>query len=220
MTACGATGVRSIDDAVSRIPSGPDARILRAAILESIATSPEAFLADAAKLERESAQYWEDRLVSSTWAVLQRGKRIVGIAAAKPPGDTDYDALQEKACFIESIWIAPSMRGKGLGERLVTYLIEQRRKAGLDKFYLWVFEYNDPANRLYNRMNFKPTGQPSKLSDVPEIQYLREFDSAVIDDEELKQNARARRWDRIRRRTKYRLLTAESARTHLLRDRW
>ena len=46
-----------------------------------------------------------------------------------------------------------------------------------------------PAIRLYKRMGFKPTGQPSDLLDKPGIQFLRAFDSDLIDDDELKRNA-------------------------------
>ena len=60
---------------------------------------------------------------------------------------------------------------EGLGERLVTYLIEQQRKAdGTQKFYLWVLDYNTPAIRLYERMGFKRTWRASEL---PETQFLQ-----------------------------------------------
>ena len=144
--------------------------------------------------------------------------RILGIAAAKPPSEVDDYALQEEACFIESVWIDPSMRGKGLGERLVTYLIEQQRKAaGIQKFYLWVFDYNTPAIRLYERMDFKPNVAGLGVARQTEIQFLREFDSDVVDDDELKQNADARKQDRKDFRITYRLLTAKPAWTHLPR---
>ena len=192
--------------------------ILRDTILKSVTTSPSAFLATAEELEAEPPEYWENRLKSSTWAVVQRGNQTLGIAAAKPPGEVDDYALQEDACFIESVWIDPSLRGKGLGERLVTYLIEQQRKAaGIQRFYLWVFDYNAPAIRLYNRMDFKPTGQPSQLLDKAEIQFLRVFDSDLIDDDELKRNAAARKKDRKDLGITYRLLSATPSRTHLPR---
>lgn len=213
MTANGAAGLRSPDDAAPPIAFRSDWRILRSAILASIATSPSAFLATADQLKAESPEYWKNRLKSSTWAWVKRRNKIVGIAAAKPPSEVDVYALQEKACFIESVWIHPSMRGNGFGERLVTYLIEQQRKAvGTQKFYLWVLDDNDSAIRLYDRMHFKPTPQCSEL---PESQFLRAFDSDLIDDEELKQNADARKQDRKDFEITYRLLTTRPGWTHL-----
>ncbi len=213
-----ASSVRSSDDAASPSTPSSDLDILHETILKSVTTSPGAFLATATELEAEPSEYWVNRLESSTWAVMQRGDQILGIAAAKPPGELDDYALQENACFIESVWIDPSMRGKGLGERLVTYLIEQQRKAaGVQKFYLWVFDDNDPAIRLYRRMDFKPTGQPSEL---PEIQFIRSFDSDLVDDDEAREDADARRWDWENYGITYRLLSPSSARTHLLRREW
>ena len=195
-----------------------DLDILRDTILKSVTTSPSAFLATAEDLKAEPPEYWENRLKSSTWAVVQRGSQILGIAAAKPPGEVDDYALRENACFIESVWIDPSLRGKGLGERLVTYLIEQQRKAaGIQRFYLWVFDHNAPAIRLYNRMDFKPTGLPSQLLDKAEIQFLRVFDSELIDDDELKRNAAARKKDRKDLRITYRLLSATPSSAQLPR---
>jgi ribosomal protein S18 acetylase RimI-like enzyme len=197
------------------LPDDPhtDWCILRDTLLRSVATSPEAFLATTEQLEAKPQEYWEDRLNSSTWAVVQRGSEILGIAAAKPPDEVDdYYALQEQACFIESVWIDPAVRGKGVGERLVTYIIEQERRARIQKFYLWVLNYNAPAIRLYTRMNFKPTERDSQLA---EIQFLRAFDSDVIDDDELKRNAAARRRDRRRRGITYRLLTLDQAETYV-----
>jgi ribosomal protein S18 acetylase RimI-like enzyme len=203
------SSVRSHDEMAPHRTVPPDLHILRCTILKSVTTSPSAFLATAKELEAEPPEYWENRLKSSTWAVVQRGNQTLGIAAAKPPGEVDVDALQEDACFIESVWIDPSLRGKRLGERLVTYLIEQQRKAaGIQRFYLWVFDYNAPAISLYERMDFKRTGRPSQLLDKAEIQFRRVFDSDLIDDDELRRNAAARKKDRKDLEITYRLLSA------------
>jgi ribosomal protein S18 acetylase RimI-like enzyme len=218
MLADDASGIRSTDDVAQHNVSPSDLDVLRDTILKSVTTSSGAFLATVTELEAEPPEYWENRLRSSTWAVVQRGSQTLGIAAAKPPSEVDDYALQEKACFIESVWIDPSMRGKGFGERLVAYLIEQQRGAvGIQKFYLWVFDYNAPAIRLYKRMGFKPTGQPSDLLDKSEVQFLRAFDSDLIDEDELKQNATDRKKDRKDLGITYRLLSANPARAHLLR---
>jgi ribosomal protein S18 acetylase RimI-like enzyme len=213
MTADEATGIQGSSDATRDNLFRSDWRILRDTVLKSVATSPDAFLADADQLAKEPPEYWRDRLESATWVVLQRRKEILGIAAAKPPGEMDDYALREKAQFIESVWIDPSIRANGFGERLVTYLIEHQRKAaGIQAFYLWVVDSNEIAIHLYDRMHFKRTYRPS---DLPEIQFLRAFDSDMIDDEELKQNVRARKRDRKALRISYRLLAAEQSWTHL-----
>ena len=64
--------VRSPDDAAPRIRFPRNWRILRDTILGSVATSPGAFLATADELEAKPPEYWEGRLKSSTWAVVER----------------------------------------------------------------------------------------------------------------------------------------------------
>lgn len=201
------SGVRGSDTAATHSEPRPDWRILRDAILESVATSPDAFLTTADQIKGESQEFWEGKLKSSDWVVVQRRDEIVGIAAAKSPGEIDSYASQQEACFIESVWVAPCMRGKGVGKRLVTYLIEQKRWDGIRQFYLWVFGHNTPAIQLYKRMDFKPTGNPSALG-VPEIQYRLEFDSALIDDEEVGRNEAARKRDWRKLEITYRMLAS------------
>jgi ribosomal protein S18 acetylase RimI-like enzyme len=186
----------------------PHWRILRDAIRESITTSPASFLTTADEVAGEDPAYWEPRLRSAAWAVAELRDKVVGIAAAKAPGEVDGYALQENACFIESVWIAPEVRQHGIGERLVTYLIEQQRQVGVQKFYLWVFDHNTSAKRLYQRMEFKATGNPSILPHRLEVQFVREFGSDVIDAEELARNAARRDQDRRELEITYRMLSS------------
>jgi ribosomal protein S18 acetylase RimI-like enzyme len=188
--------------------SRSDWRILRDTILKSIKTSPSSFLTTADQVDGEPRDFWERELESATWAVAERQGEILGIAAAKPPSEVDFYAFQEKACFIESVWIDPAIRGNGVGERLVTYLIEQMRLAGNHKFYLWVFDHNMAAIRLYKRMEFWQTNNPSNLSDIIEIQFCREFDTDVIGDDELELNATRRLQDSEDLGLTYRMLTS------------
>lgn len=190
-----------------------DAKILRDAVLESVRTSPDAFLATGAEIEAKPAAYWEIQLRSSTWAVLEGEDTILGIAAAKQPGDNDKKyANLEDACFIESVWITPHMRRRGLGERLVNFLIDMRRQDGIQRFYLWVFEKNESAVALYEHMKFKETGQAPGLAGWPvrEVQYLLSFDSDMVDDAHLKKSKAARKKDRRRHGVTYRLLGREA----------
>jgi len=223
MTAVDSSDIQSPTDKASGLSTRPDWHLLRNTILESVSTSPDAFLARADRLEKEPPEYWEGELRSSAWAVAQDGDKIVGIAAAKRPRGTDEEyADPAKACFIESVWIAPSMRRNRVGERLVTYLIEERRKDRIQQFFLWVFDHNAPAIGLYDHMDFKPTGrfadlpvpqvrevQQSAALPVPqvrEVQYVLAFDSDVVDDDELARNAGERQADLDDHGITYRLL--------------
>jgi ribosomal protein S18 acetylase RimI-like enzyme len=186
-----------------RLPS--DWRVLRDTIIKSLEMSPDAFLITLEQVEGQGQAFWEHRLRSAQWAVVKRGGQTLGIAAAKPPVVTDGYAVPGKACFIESVWIDPWLREHGVGRRLVTYLIERQRQAGIQEFYLWVFNDNSPAIRFYDRMDFKRTGRDSEL---PETQFLLEFDSDLVDDEELQHNRAERATDKREFGITYRMLAA------------
>lgn len=202
---------------VAGAPLNDDARILRQAILESVDTSPDAFLAEAEDLEAKPADYWENEIKSATWAVVQRGDEILGIAAARRPDPSDMAyALPGEACFIQSVWIHPSMRGTGLSRNLVNFLIDIQRTKGIRQFFLWVFKENSHAIKLYIDMDFKYAYRSNKhrlkkRGTLVEVQYMRAFDSAVIEEAELADNAKKRNEDPCSDGVAYRLLGCEAS---------
>ena len=69
-----------------------------------------------------------------------------------------------------SAWIGISIgvasaRGKGIGAKAMQYLEDEIRAAGYARIELGVFEYNEPAIRLYKKMGYKEFGH------VPEFTY-------------------------------------------------
>lgn len=70
--------------------------------------------------------------------------------------------------YIAHLGVDPSMQSKGIGAKLVEYLMEQGRKAGKTQAALDVSVLNPRAQALYERLGFKLTGQrESKLVGVP-----------------------------------------------------
>lgn len=54
---------------------------------------------------------------------------------------------------------AESVRGKGLGALAMQYLEEEIRKAGCKRIELGVFEFNIPAQKLYQKMGYTEIGR-------------------------------------------------------------
>jgi GNAT superfamily N-acetyltransferase len=177
----------------------PDARILRQAVREALSTDSYAFLGTVAEVDGRSAGYWEDQIRSSTWAVMQTEDEVFGIAAAKLPGVGDKNIKDRRtARFIESVWIAPSMRGNRYSVQLIEYLMdaECKKSADIDRFLLWVFNENKTAIRVYQDMGFKPTGREQKKirkdgTRVVEVQYQLLLDSTLAVAAELDGNVMA-----------------------------
>ena len=149
-------------------PKFHDARILKMAMRESILTSPGSFLKTVEDVETMSADYWDKEIDTSTWVVMQQFEEVVGIAVSRwPDKEIDRNISQMSARFIESVWVAPKLRGSHIGERLVNYLMEVEREKypTVRHFMLWVFERNENAIRLYKRMGFKRVGTEHTLAD-------------------------------------------------------
>lgn len=194
-------------------PALPDAEILRKAIRESIATSPEAFLKTVDDVDERPVDYWEKQIDTSTWAVIQRGEDVVGIAVARRPDreiDTDIDPATAR--FIESVWITSELQGRRIGERLVRYLfeVECKKSPGIKQFLLWVFDKNHRAIRLYERMGFVHTGIKNHniRGDRTELQFQYELtlDIAVVNATETAVDEAGRRADLRDFDVRYRIL--------------
>lgn len=81
--------------------------------------------------------------------MLHRGK-VIGF------GDF-YNYVKGRSVFIGNIAIAPSARGKGLGRRLVSHLLDRAfRGHDLPSARMHVYGRNLPALRLYAKMGFAP----------------------------------------------------------------
>ena len=122
-----------------------DAQMLKEAMHEATSTSPEAFLMTIDDIKAKEADYWEREISSSTWAVIQKGDKVVGFAVARwPDGEMDRDVDPTAARFIESVWIDPKLRRQRLAEQLVRFLfeVERAKSPGVGHFLLWVFDKN------------------------------------------------------------------------------
>lgn len=193
-----------------------DAQILQRAMRKSIAMSPDAFIKTVNDVDEKPIGYWVNEILSSTWAVIEKGEEILGIAAAKyPDRDMDNDIEdQDTARFIESVWIAPELRGHRMAERLVKYLfeVECQKNPDIRQFLLWVFEENRPAIYLYLRMGFEYTAVKQwHYPGMTELKYRLTFDNVVVKAIETAMNEAARRADLREFGVHYRILGADFA---------
>ncbi len=64
---------------------------------------------------------------------------------------------------IYGVWVAPSARGRGVGDALLATAIEHARAAGHPRAVLDVGDHNTAAQALYARHGFRPTGRTGSL---------------------------------------------------------
>ena len=89
------------------------------------------------------------------YCVVVRGEKIFGGGGFAPlaGGDTTV-------CELRKMFFLPQLRGFGLGQRLLTMLIEDARKIGFNACYVETLEQMEAANSLYRKLGFEPLKNP------------------------------------------------------------
>ena len=130
---------------------------LRAIRLRALAEAPDAFGStcdEAAALPLDS---WTEQLQSmATFAAIVDGEDVGLVRGARDDARTD-------AAWLISMWVAPEVRGQGVGEALVGAVVEWARAGGARRLLLDVGDHNRPAIALYARMGFEPNGTTGSL---------------------------------------------------------
>ncbi|MBO0819743.1 MAG: GNAT family N-acetyltransferase [Nocardiopsaceae bacterium] len=142
---------------------GPgDWAVMRDVRLAALAEAPHAF---ESTYEREAGfteERWRTRINDRSVNYLAYDEadpgEPVGLAGVFVP---------DGAAELVSMWVRPSARGRKVGETLITACADWARSRGHDELFLWVFEPNTPARRLYERRGFLPTGERQPLPANP-----------------------------------------------------
>jgi GNAT superfamily N-acetyltransferase len=157
---------------------GPDAwERVRAVRLRALADAPEAFWVTVGQERATPVRVWRERLTRAD-AVTVLGVvdgADVGMAVGAPHHDDPADA------GLYAVWVAPEARGLGVGEALVTAVVDWAVRAAYRRLRLDVGDRNAPAVALYARLGFAPTGgvgrMPPPRDDVTEHERARLLDS-------------------------------------------
>jgi len=121
--------------------------------LAALAEAPDAFTARLDDWRRGGEQAWRERfgLPGACNIVAERDGRPVGMARGVP--DEDGGA------WVHSVWVAPDVRGLGVGARLLGAIERWARARGSVTLRLAVLEHNERAIAAYRRQGFTRTGE-------------------------------------------------------------
>jgi GNAT superfamily N-acetyltransferase len=158
---------------------GPDEwPLLRTVRLRALRDVPFAF---GSTYEEESIRpddWWETSTATLAWFVAEttgggRGPQgggepgeegdVVGLAAGWP--GSDPGACPE----VISMWVAERWRGTGVGDALLSAVIDWAVSEAAAALCLGVAEGNDRARRFYERAGFRATGRGEPLRSRPEV---------------------------------------------------
>ena len=127
----------------------PTAQHLRVAALTE---SPEAF---GSTVERERGlplATWQARLTGNAWFAAFEAEIAVGLACGVHTERPDERELT-------GVWVAPSHRGTGLGDALVTSVRDWAVSQDARRLTLEVGRINESATTLYARHGFEVVGK-------------------------------------------------------------
>jgi ribosomal protein S18 acetylase RimI-like enzyme len=127
--------------------------VLREARLSALRDSPYAFTSSYAHESTWQEPEWRRLFNAATWIVARESEKVIGLA--RSIGEPELP----KTRHVESVWVAPTHRRRGVFRALMRALAESERRTGIADLLLWVLEGNDDAQRAYEALGFEPTGE-------------------------------------------------------------
>ncbi|WP_299530008.1 GNAT family N-acetyltransferase [Ulvibacterium sp.] len=76
--------------------------------------------------------------------------QIVGVAAM-----AEYSVISGRKGWIEDVVVDEVHRGKGIGRKLMEFLIKQGRQKGISEILLFTGYHRKPAHQLYQNLGFQ-----------------------------------------------------------------
>jgi ribosomal protein S18 acetylase RimI-like enzyme len=140
-------------------------RILRDIRLDALLDAPNAFGSTYAEQVASAEPDWRRR--------ISRGGTffayISDVDGAPPDGIVG--SFQEHPGTVElvSLWVRPRARGRGVGEALVTAVINWAKSRSVASVHLWLTDTNQRARRLYERCGFRLTGERQPMPAQPNL---------------------------------------------------
>lgn len=130
-----------------------DWRVLRLTRLRALCEAPQAFLSTSAREGGWTEAEWRKTFDSGVWAVARRYGRVIGLARSS------WESHHPAVRHIESVWVEPRARRRGIASSLVQWLIERELATGVADIRLWIVAGNDVARSFYEQLGFRSTGE-------------------------------------------------------------
>jgi GNAT superfamily N-acetyltransferase len=130
-----------------------DWRVLRSARLYALLDSPGAFTSSYAHESAWTELEWQAVLDAATWLVAREARNVIGLAKSAS------ESARSTTRYVESAWVAPTHRRRGVLRALLHTLVQINRRIGVTELVLWVLEDNHDAQHAYQALGFEPTGE-------------------------------------------------------------
>jgi RimJ/RimL family protein N-acetyltransferase len=163
MTSVAALTMPTVMTGIAQIPRNQPNR-LKDLRLRALKDSPGCFLSTFDdELEFQKQRQWAREFDRGSWYAAVRGSDDIGLI-----GFTREPDMSLSEYYIEFMWVAresgnTNIRKHGVGEYMLLSRLDELRRTGLKRVYLWVLTGNDTAVRLYERVGFTLTGERQRV---------------------------------------------------------
>jgi ribosomal protein S18 acetylase RimI-like enzyme len=134
-----------------------DAPEYRALRLRAFKDHPEAFTSSYEEAVLKPVASSEKRLASDSPGIFW-GAFEAGVMAGMVGLDHEQRLKNRHKAVVIGMYVAPEFAGKGLGQQLLTALLDHARASQLELLVLTVTQGNDSAERLYVKAGFQSFG--------------------------------------------------------------
>ena len=109
-------------------------------------------------LQNHSPENWDKELNDPAFEVrvAERNGELVGYAKLGPP-HLPFEPRGE-AAELRQLYVVEEMKGQGVADELMGWVINRARAKRADHLYLSVFTENHRARRFYEKYGFEPEG--------------------------------------------------------------
>jgi predicted GNAT family acetyltransferase len=90
--------------------------------------------------------------------LVRAGQSLAWIEDGEVLFKADVGAVSRAACQLQGVWVAPRLRGQGIGQRATAAVVEYARAAIAPIVSLYVNDYNRAARAAYDRVGFRQVG--------------------------------------------------------------
>ena len=114
------------------------------------------------KGEHPSDEWLMDSLIKSQLFVLEENEKILASVILNNEANESYQRVNwsrevpdEKILIIHVLAVSPKRAGKGLGTKMMQYILDYAKKTGMQAVRLDVISNNSSAEHLYQKMGFR-----------------------------------------------------------------
>lgn len=102
-----------------------------------------------------------------------RGAFWVVRDATRVVGSVGVDRVDDRTAELHRLYVDASLRGRGIGQRLVETVLDWSRAQGLGRVVLWSDTRFESSHRLYRRLGFAQLGERTVEGDINESREYR-----------------------------------------------